>query len=293
MKGQTTSYEPRSVKRRRRTNAELAALDDIIYDVCATEAPITLRGVYYRAVSRDAIEKTEAGYRVIMRQLLKLRRAGTVPYHWVTDGTRLMRKPSSWSNVDIMLRNAASSYRRALWEDQDTEIIVLSEKDAISGVIYPVTSEWDVELGITRGYSSETFVHSIAETVQDNTNHGKKTVLYNLGDHDPEGIDAWRDFETKVRGFVPGANLECERLAVTAQQIEDWNLPLRPTKRTSSRAAGFKGGSVEVDAVPTPLLRETVEKAITKHIDPVALSITRAVEESERDMLTRIAGDGS
>ncbi len=38
-----------------------------------------------------------------------------------------------------MLDDAAASYRRALWHGQDVEVMVLSEKDAISGVVYPVT----------------------------------------------------------------------------------------------------------------------------------------------------------
>lgn len=49
-----------------------------------------------------------------------------------------------------MPADAAASYRRALWHDQDTEPVVFTEKDAISGVLYPVTSDWDVPLGVLR-----------------------------------------------------------------------------------------------------------------------------------------------
>lgn len=77
-KGAAPSYVARSI-RTRRTFAELDALDDMIVDVVTEEHPVTLRGVFYRVMSLGAIEKSEAGYRVIGRQLVKLRRAGRIP----------------------------------------------------------------------------------------------------------------------------------------------------------------------------------------------------------------------
>ncbi len=185
-----------------------------------------------------------------------------------------------------MLDNTAASYRRALWHDQPVQVIVLSEKDAMSGVVYPVTNRWDVELGIARGYASETFAYSIAEAIAETR---KLTYIYQLGGHDPSGLDAWRSFEATVRGFGLGGAAEFEWLAVTEDQTEHYRLPTRPTKATDSRAARFAGRSVEVDAIPAPELRRIVEDAITQHIDPRVLELTRSVEESERDLLTLIA----
>jgi len=281
-----TAYGARPVKRARRTNDQLSALDQAIYSACVTENPVTLRGVFYRVVSAGAVEKSEAGYRVVGRQLLKLRRAGDVPYEWITDGTRLIQKPDSWTDLDQMLDDAAVSYRRALWRDQDVEVIVLSEKDAISGVVYPVTARWDVELGITRGYSSETFVHSIAQTINYNDRTGKRTYLYQLGDHDPSGVDAWRDFQDKIHHFAPDADVRFQRLAVTPEQIQQHQLPTRPTKGSDTRSAGFAGQSVEVDALPASVLRQIVADAIEQHIDSSALRLTQSVEASERAILT-------
>ena len=70
-------------------------------------------------------------------------------------------------------------------------------------------------------------------------------------------------------------------------------MPTRPTKRSDTRAAGFRGGSVEVDAIPPTILREIVEDAITSHIDPEALRLTQVAEQSERDILTRMIGGTS
>lgn len=275
--------------RHRRTRAELADLDAAIYTAVSTEHPVTLRGVYYRVVSAGAVDKTQAGYRVVGRQLVKLRRSGAIPYTWITDGTRLMRKPASWSDLDTMLNHAAASYRRALWGDQSAAVIIMSEKDAISGAVYPVTAEFDVELGITRGYTSETFVHSIAADVIAYDADGRTTYLYQLGDHDPSGVDGWRDFTSKVTMFAEGCDVRFERLAVTPEQIVEYDLPTRPTKRSDTRSAGFVGESVEVDAIAAPTLRQIVRDAIEQHIDPHRLLVTQMVERSERDGLRAMA----
>ncbi len=282
-----TGYGSSTVKRRRRSNAELDAVDEAIFEAVRDEHPVTLRGVFYRVVSVGAVEKSEAGYRLVGRQLLKLRRAGVVPYSWITDGTRLIRKPRSWSDVETMLEDAAASYRRALWHDQDVQVLLLSEKDAISGVVYPITAAWDVELGIVRGYSSETFAYSVAEGVAATT---KTTFVYQLGDHDPSGVDAWRSFEEKVRGFGLGGDAVFERLAVTPDQIIELDLPTRPTKSTDTRARRFAGESIEVDAIPATVLRQIVEDAIVQHIDARVYDLTQQVEQSERNLLIRIAG---
>jgi len=180
----------------------------------AEDHPVSLRGVYYRVVSAGAVEKTEAAYRLVGRQLLKLRRSCEVPYSHITDGTRWIVKPTSWSGVDEMLEDAAISYRRALWHEQPVEVHVFTEKDAISGVISPVTERWDVALGVLRGYASESFAHSVAEAIKDSS---KKTIyIYQLGDHDPSGVDAWRSFRETVAGFL-GDKVTAEMAARAAQ----------------------------------------------------------------------------
>ncbi len=60
------------------------------------------------------------------------------------------------------------------------------------------------------------------------------------------------------------ANISFQSVAVTPQQIEEWNLPSRPTKRTDSRAKRFGySESVELDAIEPHQLRALVEGAIT------------------------------
>jgi hypothetical protein len=200
----TTVYGPSTVRRSRSARAALAALDDSIIAAVETEHPVTLRGVFYRVVSAGDVAKTELGYRQVGRELLKLRRAGAIPYDWITDGTRWISKPDTYDDLDQMLEDAHASYRRALWRDQAAEVQIYSEKDAISGVVLPVTERWDVPLGIVRGYSSESFAWSVAQSVIAAAERGKHVHVYQLGDHDPSGVDAWRAFRERVVSFLGG-----------------------------------------------------------------------------------------
>lgn len=288
-----SAYGASPVKRYRRTSAELEEVDEAIVAAVEADKPVTLRGVYYRVVSAGAVAKTEDGYRLIGRQLLKLRRAGRVSYGDITDGTRFLRTLKTWNGWEDALRNTAATYRRDLWHNQPAEVMIFTEKDAISGAIMPVIDRWDVPLGVLRGYSSESFSWSVAQYV---CAARAGVYIYQLGDHDPSGVDAWRAFAAKVTDFARERYsdvenwLEFQRIAVTPEQIEMWNLPTRPTKRSDTRSARFAGESVEVDAIPARQLRELVEDSIVQHVDAEAYRITREAERSERDILARMAG---
>ncbi len=273
--------------RYRRTHAELAEIDAAIYDIAEAEEPVTVRGLFYRVMSRGLVPKSEQGYSVVQRRALKMRRRGDLPYGWITDGSRLRLKPRTFSNAQAALENTARMYRKDLWIDQVLHVEVWTEKDAIRGVVSPITAEYDVPLMISRGFSSETFLY---ETAEDINAEGCPAVIYQLGDHDPSGVAAWDDIQRKLRDFVDDAiEVTFERIAVTPEQIIELGLPTRPTKQSDTRAAKFDGESVEVDAIPSSTLRDLVRDAIEQWIDRDALRLTKIAEASEREVLTRIA----
>lgn len=282
-------YAASPIKRGRMTKAQIAELDEAIYAICQAERPLSIRGCFYRVTTRGLVEKTESGYDKVQRRVLMMRRAGELPYGWITDGSRVQYAPTTFDSVDEALSDLSASYRRALWRDQDVQLQIWSEKDAMTGVIYPVTYEWDVPLWVARGYSSETFIYDAAQRVR---RVRKPAVIYQLGDHDPSGTGAWVHIQDKLREFAPEIEFVFERLAVTPEQIEQYQLPTRMTKKSDTRAARFEGQSVEVDAMPSPELRRIVREAIEMWIDPEALRLTRAVETGERAALEAFAAGG-
>jgi hypothetical protein len=245
--------------------------------------PATVRQIFYQATVHGIVAKTEAGYDQIQRCLVDLRLNCNMPFDWIVDNTRWMRKAASYTSLEEMLRIGAETYRRAVWADADCYVEVWCEKDALAGVLMPVTSEFDVPLMVARGYSSITFLKDSAEIIEA---RGKPAFIYHFGDWDPSGQDAADNIERRLREFAPDAEIYFRKIAVTPAQIAQWDLPTRPTKASDSRSVRWAGGdSVELDAIDPNRLRDLVRACIEQHIDQHKLVILRAAEASERALL--------
>ena len=70
-------------------------------------------------------------------------------------------------------------------------------------------------------------------------------------------------------------------------QIERWSLPTRPTKRSDSRAKGWEGESVELDAIDPPQLRALVVDSIESCIDADVLDSEMKIQELESETLSQ------
>jgi hypothetical protein len=247
--------------------------------------PATVRQLYYQLVSRGVIEKTERAYKALVHNLTVMRRAREVPFDWLADNTRWMRKPRTYGSLLDMLNREQEFYRRALWDRQDCYVEVWLEKDALAGVLVEITDEWDVPLMVTRGYPSLSYLHSAATMIAAKQ---KPTFLYYFGDYDPSGVDITRAVEEGIRELAPDADITFKRVAVTPAQIRLWQLPTRPTKATDSRSISFEGDSVEVDAIAPDDLRELARRCIAQHIEPEELDRLRLIERQERLTLASV-----
>ena len=282
-------YPPSQIKpaRSRATGAELQLRRMALYEIVEAMRPMTVRQVFYQATVRGIVEKSEGGYDRVQTDLAVMRRAGDLPYGWLADNTRWQRKPVTYDGIEEALQITAQLYRKSLWVDADCYVEVWLEKDALSGVVYPVTSAYDVPLMVARGYASLSFLHSAAEFI------GELDVpvyLYHLGDFDPSGVNAGEKIEQTLRELAPTADIIFERLAVTSEQIEAWSLPTRPTKTTDSRAKGFGAISVELDAIEPSMLRALVQDAVERHLPARQLQVLKAAEASERTILRDLVG---
>jgi hypothetical protein len=279
MRGMSITYQASHVKRHRAGKAELGRRRAALHEIVAAMYPMTVRQVFYQGTVRGLIEKTEAGYTKVQTDLVLLRRDGSLPYGWIADNTRMQRKPRTYSSIAEALRMTAQLYRKDLWNRAPCYAEIWLEKDALSGVIYPVTSDYDVPLMVARGYASLTFLHAAAEHI---ASLQVPSYIYHLGDFDPSGVNAGEKIEATLRELAPRAEIHFRRIAVTPGQITAWNLPTRPTKSTDSRSKGFGDISVELDAIEPEQLRELVRAAIEKHLPAGQLDVLKAAEASER-----------
>jgi len=79
--------------RKRRTRSMVLALRDAIFSVVSKHHPMTVRQVFYQLVKLRLIEKPEREYNdVVVRLLAQLRLEGDLPWEWIADSTRWMRR---------------------------------------------------------------------------------------------------------------------------------------------------------------------------------------------------------
>jgi hypothetical protein len=258
-----------------------------LIDYAERHGPVTVRGLYYQAevAGIPGIGKDDSGYDKVQMQVLALRRAGRLSYGAIADATRWMRKPTSFNNIEEALERTARTYRKALWANTDDYVEIWVEKDALAGVIYPVTAYYDVPLMVTRGFSSETFVFGAVEARGDDP---RDFHVYYLGDFDRAGQDAARALEEKLERFAEDKPFYVyfEQIAVTEEQIAAWDLPTREPKRKSANDKKWSHNfACELDAISPDQLRALVRETIEHHLPEEQLDVLKAAEQSERELL--------
>lgn len=271
--------------------------------VAFEEQPLTLRGVFYRTVSAGILPSTATcNYVRLGRLMTKLRESGIVPFEWIVDNIRETLKPSSWSGLEDFVDTVKTAYRKDYWASMPHYVHIICEKDAIAGVLQPVTEKYDVSLSVVRGYGSVSYMHSIAATWQ---MIDKPIFCYYLGDFDPSGFDLERDARSKLvrysgrydwyglRGNIeepwewPDYMLSWQRLAVLPGDFETHDLLPLEVKSSDTRAAKFveKHGTrcAELDAIPASNLRDRIEAAIKSHIQSGTWARLQTVEKAEKE----------
>jgi 5S rRNA maturation endonuclease (ribonuclease M5) len=267
------------IKRSRRTKAEIAALDEVLVEIVADFRPATVRQVFYQAVNRAIVPKSETT-------------AGEIPYGWIVDGTRYVTGHTRYRNLAEFTDYAAGLYRKDYWDSADVNVEVWLEKEALKGVLIPtVVSECGLGLHVTRGFASITYLQEAAEEIE---RDGRPTHVYVLTDFDPSGVSIAEKVESELQARAPDSEIHVRRLAVNRDQIDAWNLPTRPTKTSDTRAKKFRQvhgtESVELDAIPPDELRNLVRAAIDRHMDSWRLEQFRMVEREERQTLREMFG---
>ncbi|MBL7169111.1 hypothetical protein ISS40_10600, partial [Candidatus Bathyarchaeota archaeon] len=141
----------------------------------------------------------------------------------------------------------------------------------------------------TRGYPSFTYVNRMATYIRTRLKDKPTVVLY-FGDFDPSGIDIERDLEDRLRKYDAG-DFKVIRIALTKDQIQQYDLPPMPVKRSDARSEGFLESygdqSVELDALDPNTLKLMVAQSIASNID---LDLWSKKEERIEDLKIWIKG---
>lgn len=184
---------------------------------------LTLRQLYYQLVAADHIPNDDVVYKKLSGILDDLRYSGNVDWDAIEDRGRVPYLPYWASGPADAMNDIIRSYRLDRCEDQNNLIEVWTEKDAISGILKRVTSEYHVRLVVNKGYSSSTAMHVAYRRFAAAINEGKRVKLLYFGDHDPSGLDMIRDIRERLLFFlVEGKELDWDREDEDENGKMDW-----------------------------------------------------------------------
>ncbi len=171
-------------KYKRRSPAEMEALRVAIDHEVNASYPRALRQLYYVLTVRDVVPKTHSAYRKVLEAAKEMRKSGRLPWEWIVDNTHWVRKPASFTSVEVALVELVVGYCRDLWADQPLYVEVWVKSNALAGVLYAITAEFDVPLYAGHGFASLTYMHEEGEELM---SIGKPAHLLYIGDYDRAG----------------------------------------------------------------------------------------------------------
>lgn len=270
--------------------ARIATADKILTTYAAEGLRLTLRQLYYQFVAHHGLPNTERSYKNLGELVSKARLAGKLDWDAIEDRVRQPQEARHWSSPSEFADAAVSVYRLPRWDGQDHYAELWVEKDALAGVLAPLAQEYHVTLMVNRGYSSQSAMYESARRFRNADSTSLK--LFYLGDHDPSGEDMVRDVGDRLSMFGV-ADLDVKKLALTMEQVEQYNPPPNPAKMSDSRAAAYvdKHGahSWEVDALPPQVLQQIIRDAFDEIVDRDKMDVIIEREGRHKDALRRAA----
>jgi hypothetical protein len=293
-------YQFRDIHLSKKNLEKLDLINSIIEEYQDEGYVLTLRQLYYQLVSRDIIPNQQKEYSKLSILLKEGRMGGIVDWEAIEDRMRVPKIPYYVKGIENAIEDTIDQYRLDRQIGQDTYLEVWVEKDALSGVLSRITNKYHIRIMVNRGYSSVSAMYdAFMRFRRYGFERNRKVKILYLGDFDPSGLDMIRDINERIREFSIGYysplkeyNFRVEHIALTKEQIDQYNPPPNPTKVTDPRAKEFirKHGNTswEVDALKPETLNYLLEATIRKNIDVSAFDAMVEKEQIDKDILRNI-----
>ena len=269
--------------RTRRTAAQVTKIKAVIYALCKTHRPLSIRQLFYLLVTTGEIDKTELAYKQVIRLATEMRNEGELAFEWIRDDSRRRMRLALNQSPAEALQDLAESYSFDYQSLQPTRLEVWCEKETLSGVLWPVCAKYRVDLLPCKGMPSLTYRHEAAMASNDDGRPFK--VLY-VGDSDPTGELIDPSINSFMRRYLRVVWLGIERIAVTDSQRKELKLFTRPPKEKGKKAGRHADiGCVEVEAIAPDELRKILSMAIESNLDRGSLERARLVDEAQKETI--------
>lgn len=291
----------------------------IIADYQGEGLMLTLRQLYYQLVTKNIIPNKPEAYDELGDIVSRGRRGGILEWGMIEDRVRQPKVPQDFESLDDLMDIALRAYRLPRMKGQEQHIELWVEKDALAGVLAPIANRYHITLMVNKGYSSTSAMKEAGERVREGCDKlgNRKAMIFYLGDFDPSGEDMVRDISQRLdeytnRGIqfrkdptsdgglraetreerqkrLPFIDIEVEKIALTMEQIEEYDPPPNPAKVQDPRAKKFieehGESSWEVDALPPSVLRDIIETRLDEVINNELVDEIKFQEEQDKKRL--------
>lgn len=240
---------------------------------------LTVRQIFYRLVSppHQIIPNTRSSYNVFNKILTKARTVGDVNWERIEDsgqeelkwGYNIVASSPKGYVQWLFNKIEAEDHWVYFWKDQSQYIEVWVEKKALSPFFASVCESYQVAVLPLRGNSSFT---SIMEAIEHRFPYNKPTVILLFTDHDPSGLNIPKELGERFKEYDRhDLDISIKRIALTSDQVKQFNLAPNPTKRSDSKSPSYfdtYGETCwELDAIPPNDLEKIISQAIEHEID--------------------------
>ena len=235
-------------------------------------ASVTLRQLFYRLVAAQVLPNNAQAYKGLSRTNSALRREGDFPA--LLDATREIRKPLQFASIGEAADYITTHYRKDKDAEQEHHVILGVEKDALVELLWREFSQYGVGVVSLHGYSSQTLDSDFLDELNDD----RGVVFIYGGDLDPSGYDILRNVDDQTDNAMT-----VERVALTLEQVDEYNLPENYAKSTDSRKAAFvraigRDIQVELDALPPEELMRLYREKFAEVL-PTSISLSKRAKK--------------
>lgn len=245
---------------------------------------VTLRQLFYQLVADGTLPNTKSYYQTLSDRTAAARRAGTFPDF--VDRKRSIEQNLSFTDGREALHSVVDWFRLDRSREQEYNVLLCVEKDGLVSQLRSWFDDRGLPVTALQGYSGQSHVDDSKRRFRRDP---RPAVLLYAGDWDPSGEDILRDVVNPTDCWD-----RVVRVGLTAEQVEEYNLPEALGKSTDSRAAGFierhgRLAQVELDALDPRVLRRLFEDALEPFWDKFAYQEVLAEEAEQRAKLTEFA----
>jgi hypothetical protein len=279
-------------------------------DLGLGDRTIHLRGLHYMLIGQPkpdgtSYANTEKDWQWLSDDAAKAARfLGYIPFGQITDQRNtppVIRefkwpRPGAYLSTDLDIE-IPDDIEPTLYTDdfrgvQPRRLVLIGEKSSLEPVLRPIADGYRADLYLPTGEPSDTMLHQMARTGAED---GRTVVVLYFSDCDPSGWQMPVSVGRKLQAFraqlFPALEFAVYRVALTPDQVREYDLPSTPLKDTEKRADKWQQAKgvqqTEIDSIAAlrpDLLRQIARAAIAPFYD---YELDRRVARYRDDWLDR------